>query len=160
MHQEDRVYTSKKMKGLFTLWGLYVALDDWPKHLWPAQKTSLTHLYSNEDIKVFHSCRVKMYLILLSPMVWPESVRMVDWLKLLNVQTKQRMCQGEGGRTAAAASLYTFLKKLFFCTSLMHSSLHASAVENIENHVWIWNKGKSWIIQNRNYRFFYACCFI
>ena len=34
-------------------------------------KTSLTHLYSNEDIKGFHCRKVKMYLILLLSMPVP-----------------------------------------------------------------------------------------
>ena len=54
MHQENRIYTSEEIKGLFTLWGLHVALNDRPKSLWSAHKTSLTQLYSNEDIKDFN----------------------------------------------------------------------------------------------------------
>ena len=67
MHQEDRIYTSKRIKGLFTLRGLftysYVGMVDRPKSLWSVQKTSLTQLYSNEDIKIFHWRKSKMYLV-------------------------------------------------------------------------------------------------
>ena len=51
MHQEDRIYTSKEIKGLFILWVLFVGMVDRPKSVWLAQKTSLTHFYWNEDIK-------------------------------------------------------------------------------------------------------------
>ena len=55
-----------------------------------------------------------MYLILLSPMVWPESVRMADWPKLLNVQTEQRMCQGEGGPHSCSGIVAYIFKEAFF----------------------------------------------
>ena len=63
MYQEDKIYTSKRIIGLFTLWGLftycYVAVGLSPQNIFDWPKTSVTHLYSNEDIKVFHWRKVK-----------------------------------------------------------------------------------------------------
>ena len=71
MYQEDRIYTSKGIKGLFTLRDLVtycnVGMVDRPK-------TSLTHFYSNEDIKVFYCRKVKMYLYTLLCFYGPGSI--------------------------------------------------------------------------------------
>ena len=53
MHQEDRIYTSKEIKGLhcegcLLSWLINPNLFDQPK------KNSLTHFYLDEDNKVFY----------------------------------------------------------------------------------------------------------
>ena len=66
MYQKDRIYTSKGINDLFTLWGLltycYVAMGLSALNIFDRPKIFLTHFYSEEDIKVFHWRMVKMYL--------------------------------------------------------------------------------------------------